>query len=125
MEEVRSDLDEDVQKTVEGVRELGDWRSYVKAYPWFFLGAVFAAGYLIIRRPRFRSKPNVEQLAEQESHSHPLDESTLPSKSSTRDLAMTFVGNLLMRGVSSYVGDVAGRLIAKHTRIINDDQLHS
>lgn len=31
MEQVRRDLDEDVQDTVEGVRELGDWRSYVKA----------------------------------------------------------------------------------------------
>lgn len=125
MEQIRRDLDEDAQDTVEGMRELGDWRSYVKAYPCFFLGAAFAAGYLIIRQPRFQSTANVEQIAEQVSQSRPLDESTLPQKSRTRELAMTFVGNLLMRGVSSYVGDVAGRLIAKHTRINKDDQLHS
>ncbi len=60
MEEVRRDLDEDVQDTVEGVRELGDWRSYVKAYPWCFLGAAFATGYLMTRRLRLQSQPIVE-----------------------------------------------------------------
>lgn len=31
MEEVRSDLNQDVQEIVEGARELRDWRTYVRS----------------------------------------------------------------------------------------------
>jgi ElaB/YqjD/DUF883 family membrane-anchored ribosome-binding protein len=48
MEEVRRNLDENVQGTVEGVRELSDWRFYIQTYPWVGLGAAFAAGYVIM-----------------------------------------------------------------------------
>ena len=125
MEEVRRDLDEDVQDTVEGVRDLGDWRSYVKAYPWCFVGAAFATGSLMTRRLRLQSQPVVESNDERGDPSHPLDVPTLPTKSITRDFVLPFVGNLIAQGVSSYVAEVAGRLAAKHTKIIPDDQLHS
>ena len=50
MEEVRCDLDEDVQEIVEGARDMGEWRSYVRTYPWVCLGAALAVGYLIVPR---------------------------------------------------------------------------
>src|SRR5688572_27063119 len=48
MELVRCDLDEDVQGIVEGARDMGDWRYYVKTYPWLCLGGAVVAGYLIV-----------------------------------------------------------------------------
>lgn len=50
MKEVRQELDEDVQEIVEGARDLRDWRSYVRSYPWVCLGAAVAVGYLIVPR---------------------------------------------------------------------------
>ena len=54
MEEVRCDLDQDVQEIVEGARDLRDWRSYVRTYPWVCVGAALAVGYLLVPRRQWR-----------------------------------------------------------------------
>jgi hypothetical protein len=66
MEEVRRDLDASVQDTVEGVREMCVWRTYMKAHPWSCLGAALAVGYLIAWWGPFRSKREGETLSEAE-----------------------------------------------------------
>jgi hypothetical protein len=115
MEEVRRDLDESVQNTVEGVREMSDWRSYMKAYPWAGLATAFAVGYLIVWWGPFRSKRDGEKLSEAETQSHPVEAANLPQKGKTRDLVLSFVGSFLMRGLSSYVGKQAAMLLAKQS----------
>jgi len=54
MVEVRRDLDEGVQEIVESSRDLGEWRHYVRSYPWTCLGIACVIGYVIVprRRPR-------------------------------------------------------------------------
>lgn len=115
MEEVRRDIDESVQDTVEGVRELSHWRFYVKAYPWVGLGAAFAVGYLIIRWRPIRSKRDGDSLVEEQKQSCTIDAANLPPKGKTRELVLSFVGNLLMRGLSSYVGHQGALLLAKQS----------
>ena len=111
MEEVRCDLDEDVQEIVEGARDMGAWRSYVKSYPWVCLGAAFAVGYFIV--PRRRSgQPDIETLAELANQSHLLATSHIPTKSNARGMFLAFMGNLVMRGVSAYALQQAGKLFA-------------
>ena len=66
MEEVRCDLDEDVQEIVEGARDMGDWRSYVRTYPWICLGAALAVGYLIVPGRTWGTQPDARHLPTQQ-----------------------------------------------------------
>jgi hypothetical protein len=123
MEEVRRDLDEDVQDIVEGSRDMGDWRSYVRTYPWVCLGAALAVGYLIVPRRHLGMQPDAQTLAELANQSRLLATSDLPPKGNVRGMLLAFVGNLVMRGVSSYVGEQAGKLMAtRATKPQQDDQ---
>lgn len=122
MDEVRCDLDEDVQEIVEGARDLGKWRSYVKSYPWVCLGAALAVGYVIVPRPRFSLRSHTENLAELASQSRLLAMSNMPAKGNSPGILMRFVGNLVMRGVTSYVGQQADKLFAAQATQSQQDE---
>jgi hypothetical protein len=72
-------LDEDVQEIVEGAREIGQWRTYVRSYPWVCLGAALAMGYLIVPRRSLGKQPDARTLAELANQSRLLATSHLPS----------------------------------------------
>ena len=112
MEEVRCDLDEDVQEIVEGARGMGEWRTYVRTYPWVSLGAALAVGYLIVPRRPLSMQPDAQMLAELANQSRLLATSHMPPKNSARGILLALVGTLVVRGVSSYVGQQAGKLFA-------------
>ncbi len=112
MEEVRCDLDEDVQEIVEGARDMGEWRFYVRTYPWVCLGTALAVGYLIVPRRPVGMRPDAQTLAELANQSRLLATSYLPPKGNRRGILLAFVGDLVMRGVSSYVRQQAGKLFA-------------
>jgi hypothetical protein len=112
MKEVRHGLDEDVKEIAEGVRELGDWRSYVRAYPWICLGAAFAVGYLIVPRRRVQTPSDIKLLTELAKQDRPVETSRLSSTGSIQKMALTFVGDLVVRGISSYVGQHVANFMA-------------
>ena len=108
MEEVRCDVDEDVQEIVEGARDMGKWRYYVRTYPWICLGAALAVGYLIVPR---RVVGMQSDLGKPDEWAQP----NLPPKGNARGILLPFLGNLVMRGVAAYVGQQAGKLLASET----------
>jgi hypothetical protein len=119
MEEVRCDLDEDVQEIVEGARVMGKWRYYVRTYPWICLGAALAAGYLIVPRRAFGMQPIAQTPAELANPSLLVT----PPQGNARGMLLAFVGNLVMRGVSSYALQQAGKLFANQAaKSQQDDQ---
>jgi hypothetical protein len=97
MEEVRCDLDEDVQEIVEGARDMGDWRYYVKAYPWICLGGALVAGYLIVPGA-------LGVLASVTAGSS--------AKGGPRARLLSLVGDLAMRSALNYAEQQAGKLFA-------------
>lgn len=111
MEEVRCDLDQDIQGIVERSRDMLDWRSCVRTYPWVCAGAALAIGYLIVPRHRVALQPDAEAVAELAKQSR-LDATwRRPTKASTSGLALAFVGNVVLRGMASYIGQQAGKLL--------------
>jgi hypothetical protein len=111
MEEVRRDLDQDVQGIVEGTRDMGDWRSYVRSYPWVCAGAAVAAGYLLVPRRRAATQPDAEALAELVTQSCLAATPRPTAVGKVRNVLLTAVGNLVMQEVSSYVRLRAGKLL--------------
>jgi len=123
MEEVRCDLDEDVQEIVEGARDMGAWRSYVRTYPWVCLGAALAVGYLIVPRRSFGMQHRAQVLAESANPSRSPTTSHLPAKGSLPGMLLTLVGNLAMRSVSSYALQQADKLFSTQpAKPLQDEQ---
>lgn len=114
MEEVRCDLDKDVQEIVEGARDMSNWRTYVRKYPWVCVGAAVAVGYLVVpRRAVAASQPDAQTLAELAKQSPVLVQASSPPKTGVRSALLTFVGNIVLRRVLSYAGQQADQFFAQ------------
>jgi len=64
MREVRAELREDVKELVGSAKELTDWGSYVRAYPWLCVGAAAALGFVLVPPRTVVIKPDAEGLIE-------------------------------------------------------------
>jgi hypothetical protein len=111
MAEVRYDLDEDVQEIVEGARDMSQWRSYVRNYPWLCLGGALALGYLIVPRLTRGMKPDPHVQVELASP-QPLPPTPASPLTEVRSMLLEFVGNLVMRGASAYALQQVDKLFA-------------
>lgn len=119
MEQIRRGLDEDVQDIVEGARDFGNWRYYVRAYPWICLGAAVAGGYLIVPRRRASwpvAPANNDHVGLNDEQ--PAQGSSAPSrsKSSVGGAVLAFVGSLLLRTAISHGVRKLDELYASHAR---------
>jgi hypothetical protein len=112
MDQVRSDLDEDVQEIVEGARDMGQWRHYVKSYPWVCAGLAVAAGYLIVPRRAVGMLRDSSALAQLASQGGQLATSHLLAKGSVGGKLLELAADLALRGISRYVAQQAGNLFA-------------
>jgi hypothetical protein len=123
MEEVRCELDEDVQVIVEGARDMGEWRYYVRTYPWVFLGSALAVGYLIVPRRAQGMQSDAQSLAELANQSRLLATASSTLQGGAGRTLLEFLGNLAMRGVLSYVGQQADKLFVNQpARTPQNDQ---
>ena len=48
MQQLRCEIDEDVEDVSASARTMVDWKHYVKTYPWVCFGAAVALGFLIV-----------------------------------------------------------------------------
>jgi len=102
MEEVRCDLDEGAQEIAESARDMGEWRHYVKTYPWVSVGAACVIGYAIIPRRRLRYRKVNRTLDELVDHSRLLTQAHPTSTIGVRNSVLMFAGNLLWRNALSF-----------------------
>lgn len=64
MREVRADIRHDVQELAASAREMADWTSYVRTYPWLCVGVALAVGYLVVPQRVRIIHPDVNDLME-------------------------------------------------------------
>jgi hypothetical protein len=62
MRSVRAELRDDVTDLVRSAHRMGDWASYVRAYPWLCVGAAAAAGYFLVPTRPLVIHPDPEAL---------------------------------------------------------------
>jgi hypothetical protein len=62
MREVRAELRDDVKDLMNSAQEMGDWKRYVRAYPWLCMGAALAAGYLVVPMRPILVQPDPDSL---------------------------------------------------------------
>jgi hypothetical protein len=64
MRAVRQELRDDVQELVVSAHQMGEWKRYVRAYPWLCVGGALAAGFLLVPQRSVIVRPDAEGLIE-------------------------------------------------------------
>jgi len=81
MRQIRVELRDNVQEIVSSAREIVDWQSYVKAYPWVCVGAAAFLGYLVVPSRTTVIRPDPEALRELTKSREMLEQQVKPKKS--------------------------------------------
>jgi len=104
MRQIRVELRDNVQEIVSSAREIVDWQSYVKAYPWACVGAAAFLGYLLVPSRTTVIRPDPEALRELTKSREMLEQQVKPKKS--------LVGMLL--GMAAASAAQAAMSVASH-----------
>jgi len=115
MREVRSNVDEEVERFVEAARSMTDWRHYVRKLPWLCVGAAAAVGYLCVRPKRARPSPEALQLAEAARQHRLVGMPDEPAKK-TESVAMSLIRIAAPLVVKVGIAAIERRLMASGKR---------
>lgn len=80
MRQIRVELRDNVQELVSNAREIVDWQSYVKTYPWVAVGIAAFAGYLLVPSRTTVVRPDPEAIRELAKSRELLEQQVKPKK---------------------------------------------
>lgn len=115
MQEVRSELGDDVEEIVESARTLADWRHYVKQFPWACLAGAAALGFFIVPKRIELISPDANALEELAKRNKLVIKSD-PKPQATSGLGGSVVSLLARsfgRGAVSYAGKNIGKVFVR------------
>jgi hypothetical protein len=81
MRQIRVELGDNVQEIVANAKEVLDWQSYVKSYPWVAVGAAAFVGYLLVPSRTTIVRPDPEAIRELAKSREMLEQQVKPRKS--------------------------------------------
>ena len=111
MEQIRCDLNHDVEDLVVHAREMTDWRHYMRQYPWASMAAAAAVGYLVVPRRVHVESPDPKTLEKLiRKHQLVVTEPRADQKGGLAGAVFGMVSSLVMRGLLAYAGQQAGKV---------------
>lgn len=113
MQRLRTELHQDVREVVVSAREMTDWKTYVRRYPWVCLGIAAGVGFFLVPTKVHKeyvqpSEKEVMKLA-REDRLHINTEPVGKVKGSVLATALTFVMSAVMRSALAYAGQQLGK----------------
>lgn len=113
MDELRSDLGDNVEEIVDSARTLSDWRHYVSTFPWACMAGAAALGFLIVPKRIEMVSPDADALEELAKRNKLVVKSNPKpqAKSGMTGAMFSFLANAAMRGAMAYVGQNVGKLM--------------
>ncbi len=135
MASVRSNLDENVHELTENARllaedarNLTDWRYYVKAAPWGAVGAAAAIGYFIVPRRIQIVQPDADEIAKLAKRHQIVVEHKAKAEAKQggpAQLVMTMLANAMLRAVTAYASQQAGKFFGEQTAEKSQEQFNA
>lgn len=135
MASVRGTLDENVRGLVENANELAekarnltDWRYYVKAAPWGAVGAAAAVGYLLVPRRIQIIQPDADEIAKLAKRHQIVVEHAAKAEAKQggpAQLVMTMLANAMLRAVTAYVSQQAGKAFGQQVADKPQDEFNA
>lgn len=111
MQQLRCEIDGDMENMAASARTMVDWKHYVKTYPWVCLGAAVALGFLIVPKRSSAIRPDVATLTELARTGHLVVEPAPAATHGLIDALLATVANIAVRKATAYLGERAGRLL--------------
>ena len=87
MQQLRCEIDGDMEDMAASARTMVDWKHYVKTYPWVCLGAAAALGFLIVPKRSRAIRPDVATLTELAKTGHLV---VKPAPATAREWSMRY-----------------------------------
>lgn len=128
MASLRGNLDENVHELTENARNLTDWRYYVKAAPWGAVGAAAAIGYFIVPRRIQIVQPSADEIAKLAKRHQIVVEHKAKAEAKQggpAQLVMTMLANAMLRAVTAYASQQAGKILGQQTAEKSQDQFNA
>jgi hypothetical protein len=115
MQDVRRDVGVNVQGIRDSAKTLSDWRYYVKNHPWMCVGAVAAAGFLLVpgkrkAAPTEDAKELVELLKKHNLNAAPTAAASKGLAATVIGMAAPFVVRAATQAAQQYFKDGSGPL---------------
>ena len=111
MQQIRCEIDEDLEDMAASARNMVDWKHYVKTYPWVCLGTAAALGFLIVPKRSTAIHPDLATLTELAKTGHPGREAAPAATHGLVDALLATVASIAVREAIAYLGQSAGRLL--------------
>lgn len=115
MQSLRTDLHHDVREVVISTREMTDWKTYVRRYPWVCVGLAAGIGYLVVPAKVYKEyvQPTDKQVLKlaKDDRLHINTEPIGRPKASIVNTALTFVMSAVLRSAMAYAGQQLGKTI--------------
>jgi hypothetical protein len=111
MQQLRCEIDGDMEDMSAHARTMLDWKHYVKTYPWVCLGTAAVLGFLIV--PKRSSAINAD-LATPTALTKSGHLVVKPAPTAARGLVDALVATVVsiaVREATAYLGQSAGRLL--------------
>ena len=111
MQQLRCEIDGDMEDMSAHARTMLDWKHYVKTHPWVCFGAAVALGFLIVpKRPK--ATPAVAAtVIEPAATGHVVIKSGPTITAGVIDAILATVANIAIQRATAYLGQSAGRLL--------------
>ena len=110
MQQLRCEIDGDMEDMAASARTMVDWKHYVKTYPWVCLGTAAALGFLIVPKRSKAIRPDLATLTELAKTGHLVVE---PAPAATRglvDALLATVASIAVRKATGYLGQSAAKI---------------
>ena len=111
MQQLRRDIDEDVEDVSASAHAMVDWKHYVKTYPWVCFGAAVALGFLIVPKRPKATPAAAATVIEPAATGHVVVKSGLTITAGVIDAILATVANIAIQKATAYLGQSAGRLL--------------
>jgi len=119
MQQVRAHMARDIDQIADATRTMADWRTYVRRYPWLFVGSAAVLGFMLVpHRPR-KVMLDLEALRQLGAGCSVNVQKERPRPTLMAGLLSSLVSlgaQQAMRGVSRYVDQRMARAAADRVR---------
>jgi hypothetical protein len=113
MQQLRCEIDGDMEDMAASARTMVDWKHYVKTYPWVCLGAAVALGFLIVPKRSRVIRPDLATLTEPARTGHLVGKPASAATHGLIDALLATVANIAVQRATAYLGQSMGRLLGK------------